>query len=285
MRITSDGNVGVGTSSPTAKLNVVTGSNQLILDPNWSGSGNTYVAANGTGSMLVGTNSVSQLTLFTNGVGRMTINAAGAIDTAGNPISSCPTTAKAFVNFNGAPVASDYTTGNAMTYSIGSSTTTVTITRSSHSLTVGDWIYVTAIITGLTGATFTGTFQVTATTATSFQYVVNGVASGSNFSASSVIVRFSRINGTPYNVSSIVKTAGGDYTINFANALASSNYNVAFGAVSTTATSVTVLPAIKGTIAGGPANGAKTTSSLNIITATVSALTDSSDVSVTIFAS
>jgi hypothetical protein len=41
------------------------------------------------------------LSLSTNSVTRLNISTTGVIDTQANPITNCPTTAKAWVNFNG----------------------------------------------------------------------------------------------------------------------------------------------------------------------------------------
>jgi len=129
--------------------------------------------------------------------------------------------AKAWVNFNGATIANDYTTGNTVTYTAGASTTTVTVTRSSHAVSVGDSITVSGV-TGVAGVN--GTFQVTAVTATTFQYIVNSVVTGTV--AGTAVVRVATIRGTPYNVSSITKNGTGDYTINFATPMADANYTV-----------------------------------------------------------
>jgi len=128
--------------------------------------------------------------------------------------------AKAWVNFNGASAGNpDYPTGNTVTYAAGSSTTLVTVTRSAHSIAVNDWI----TVSGVTGATAVmGTFQVTAVTGTTFQYIVNSVVSGTV--GGTAVVRVTTIR-SQYNVSSITKNGTGDYTVNFATAMTDTNYS------------------------------------------------------------
>jgi hypothetical protein len=96
------GNVGIGTSSPTAKLDVVgpiarvaggvsTGTT-LVLDNSGAAGGRAWSitscgSANGSGA--------GALEIFAGG------GVVANINTQGNPITNCPTTAKAWVNFNG----------------------------------------------------------------------------------------------------------------------------------------------------------------------------------------
>jgi hypothetical protein len=216
MRISADGNVGIGTSSPSAKLNIVTGARSLVVDPNLGG--NAYVASSGNvNGLFVGTSDAKAVTLYTSSTSRLTISSTGTMDAAGNPITNCPTTAKAWVNFNGS--ATDYTSGNTVTYSAGASTTTVTITRASHTVAVGDSV----TVSGVTGATgVNGTYQVTAITGTTIVYVVPSVVTGTV--AGTAVVRVATIRSS-YNVSSITKNGTGDYAVNFATAMADANYS------------------------------------------------------------
>jgi hypothetical protein len=96
MRITAEGNVGIGTSSPNARLDIQsgTGESSLRLGPSTAqgyffGSATSAGFYSPTGAYLeIGRNSAN-------------ISMVGTINTQGNPITNCRTTAKAFVNFDG----------------------------------------------------------------------------------------------------------------------------------------------------------------------------------------
>lgn len=92
------GNVGIGTSSPSSKLNVngwltLGTSNGVSMSvSNNFGSNDCLTFGMGTLGMRV-VNSTNTVEVFK-------ISNSGVINTEGNPITQCPTTAKAWVNFN-----------------------------------------------------------------------------------------------------------------------------------------------------------------------------------------
>jgi len=96
------GNVGIGTSTPTARLDVTAASSKLQIDPNFSASGASYIQSSGTTSgLLVGTFDAKPVSIITSNTLRLTVDAGGSISTQGNPITNCKTTAKAWVIFDG----------------------------------------------------------------------------------------------------------------------------------------------------------------------------------------
>jgi hypothetical protein len=118
---TGNGNVGIGTSSPFVKLDVsgneaTNGVMASVYNFSTSaGSTSSFAATNGVGVnvqlqtfnnyALVNCTSNHNLELRTNNQPRLVITNTGGTDTQGNPITGCPTTAKAWVNFNGASLA------------------------------------------------------------------------------------------------------------------------------------------------------------------------------------
>lgn len=85
-----------------------------------------------------------------------------------------------------------------------------------------------------------------------------------------------------YNVSSVTKNGTGDYTVNFATAMADANYSVSLTTVSNSATDCGRIAAIKGVATTGPSN--KTTSAISIIFGSTSgSLQDLADINMSIF--
>jgi hypothetical protein len=115
---------------------------------------------------------------------------------------------KAFVNFNG--VFTNYTS-----QSYTRSGTTVTVTTTSHGLATDNRIYIpTATDSGVIGF-----YAVTVLNANSFSFQTS--ATGANGTLTWYMVFRSS-----YNVSSVTKNGGGDYTVNFATPMADANYSV-----------------------------------------------------------
>jgi hypothetical protein len=111
----TSGNVGIGTSSPTAKLDVagnvkVSGNGILVLGRQTSSLEGGELIFNkptddttGWAIDLYGQTNDGFLRFRDTTAVRLDINSStGVINTNGNPITNCKTTAKAWVNFNGA---------------------------------------------------------------------------------------------------------------------------------------------------------------------------------------
>jgi hypothetical protein len=83
--VSSTGNIGIGTTTPTGKLdvrgNLVFGSSTTPLGAIFNDSLAVNVQANtsATGGLKVGTSSATPLSLYTNGIGRVTITADGFV--------------------------------------------------------------------------------------------------------------------------------------------------------------------------------------------------------------
>jgi hypothetical protein len=155
------------------------------------------------------------LSLSTNSVTRLNISTTGVIDTQANPITNCPTTAKAWVNFNG--LTAGTFTGGASTISRTAGSTTATITTTNdHGLT-GGVLYVSA--TGLV----TGYYGISSIVSSKVFTILTGASTAISSAAATIAVSPIR---SQYNVSSISKAAAGDYWINFRTPCADANYAV-----------------------------------------------------------
>lgn len=87
--IITNGNVGIGTASPSVKLHVYTGSATTTYAYvgntagtglyGCDGSGTAYAYSSGSGAMLVGTSGAANLLFYTNAAERMRINSSGNV--------------------------------------------------------------------------------------------------------------------------------------------------------------------------------------------------------------
>lgn len=99
MVIQDNGNVGIGTSSPDVKLQVSKVADPAIRIFETGSSVDTRITSLSNVG-IIGTYSSHPLVIYSNTAERMRIESNGTINTSNNPITNCPTTAKAWVNFN-----------------------------------------------------------------------------------------------------------------------------------------------------------------------------------------
>jgi hypothetical protein len=211
----TSGNVGIGTSSPIAKLDVV-GSSQVsqpsgqtfgpvfyLNNTNNSGR-NWYITSAGSGNFA--------------GSGNLEIGnvGGGGNVVCANPIVKCQTTAKAWINFYGtAPI-----TTAAGTYTRSGTTVTVT-TPTNHNYSTGFNVFVTSATDSGLVTLYPSFVVVTVTSATQFTFTTasTGASSGSITTTANSI-------RSSYNVSSISKLGVGDYQISFQTPMADADYSV-----------------------------------------------------------
>jgi hypothetical protein len=211
------GNVGIGTSSPVSNLEIKDGTRSLRIDANLSPTGNTYISASGsTDGLLIGTSDAKSVSCYTNNTLRLSVESTGRINTQSNPITNCPTTAKAWVNFDGTtPV-----TTSGGTYNRSQTTVTVT-TNSAHGMSTGSNVLITAATDSGLVTLFPNFVTITFISTTQFSFTT--ASNGTPFGVIAVTPQSIR---SAYNVSSITKNGTGDYTINFATPMANANYLV-----------------------------------------------------------
>ena len=162
------GNVGIGTSSPTQKLDVVgtggaTVANIRSSDTNASrlslGSSGRVWSLTNYGSQFVPNNgfAIADETL---GAIRLIIQSDGIINAQGNPITNCKTTAKAWVNFNGTGTIGQPQTIRGLSYNVSSVTKLGTGSfRVNYSVAMNDTNY-SAVAGGDEGGSLGGVISV-----------------------------------------------------------------------------------------------------------------------------
>jgi hypothetical protein len=271
MRIDTSGNVGIGTTSPTVKLdvlgNIKAGSAGLQV-----GLGNVtsgyYGDSTNLAARLPSTAGYFYIQQSDGSGGWLTHLAvsSGNINALGNPITNSSTTAKAWVNFSGTTVSSVSAT---VTRVAGSTTATVT-TASAHNLTTGNSVYaLTGVVAGL--------YIVTVSSSTIF--TITTVATTA-LSAASMTYQVNTIRSS-YNVSSVAKISAGMHRVNFSSSIAA-GYSVC--ALASNDASNPCFVEMNELAAGG---GAPTTNSVGVRSVAQSAGTwvaqDTGQFSVTIF--
>jgi hypothetical protein len=129
----------------------------------------------------------------------------------GAALSASPSTAKAWVNFDGTTTSANL----AGTYSQSGTTVTIT-TTTAHGLSQGQGI--SANFT--TGTGVDGSYTVASITSpTVFTYIaLTSLTTSGNVTLNRSSIR------SQYNVSSVTKNGTGEYTVNFATAMADANY-------------------------------------------------------------
>lgn len=153
---------------------------------------------------------------------------------------------KAWVNFDGRPLSGTYSrTG-----------TLVTVTMTSHGMTTG----MIASLDFTTGTATDGSYTVTVVDANTFTVVDSASGTTSGNVTRSVFIKAS------LNVSSVTDNGTGDYTINFATALADTNYAVGGNVLTHTSGAVQGNWVIHGTgSAGATTPTLKSTTQLRIL--------------------
>jgi hypothetical protein len=210
MRIDSAGNVGIGTTSPTAKLGVTR-------------SGNGYIQRWTNGTVITALYQDSSITSFGNdtnhdliltandsGVGRFTSAGLFQIN-SGYGTTATAYGCRAWVNFNGAD-------NSNLTGTYSQSGTAMTVTITSHGLTAGQSVRIT-FQTGDAGAEI---FTVESVTNANV-FVVTSVTSRTT--SGNCTLNFNTIRGSG-NVSSITDNGTGQYTINLTTSLPDTNYAI-----------------------------------------------------------
>jgi hypothetical protein len=116
------------------------------------------------------------------------------------------------------------------------------------------------------------------TNSTSATNAIQGSAKAwANFNASAATIRAS------YNVSSVVRNAVGDYTVNFSNAQVDTNYAVSCTSTNTSSGNGILGPGLYATGVGTGGTSGMTTSSVRLVTKTSSSSFDVDVMSVIIF--
>jgi len=203
--------------------------------------------------------------------------------------------AKAWVNFNGVVIQSmNASSGNII--SCNSGATTGTWTANGWAASDIGTIYKITQINGVVGGTLGGvnvstlgvqvvsvvagvsaTFTFLSGTTTSAQSVTGTGSSASGFSFSTSGIRSS------YNVSSVTKNGTGDYTVNFATAMADANYTIALTTTGATTADLTRIASIKGTTNGGATQKSTASFTLQTGASNAVAIIDMADISAIVF--
>jgi hypothetical protein len=197
MRITSTGNVGIGTSTPAVKLNVVGGATSgAVNDAALFGGGVSGVVGSGAAIYLSGSNDVSR------GVEIAGVNTGGANNAHAMVFSTSAATAAPTERMR---IDSSGNVG------IGDTTPSYKLDVTGDINVTGDFRKGGTVFAGLTGGQ-TGSAP------------LYGARAWVNFNGTGTVAI--RASG---NVSSITDNGTGDYTVNFATAMPDANYSIFIG--------------------------------------------------------
>jgi hypothetical protein len=215
LRIASDGNVGIGTSSPQCDLDLgqtgsawVRGFGMYLEDHDGSlgkqfrvyNYGETFGVSRHTASTSLGTYETDVLKIAADGTFAFNSGYGSAATAYG---------CRAWVNFNG-------TANTNLTGTYSQTGTTVTVTITGHGYITGSIAY----LDFTSGTAVDGAYTVTVTDANTFT-----VTQASRTTSGNVTDRRSTIRGSG-NVSSVSDNTTGDYTVNFITAMPDANYSV-----------------------------------------------------------
>jgi len=122
MRITSGGNVGIGTSSPSKSLHIYASADTAMrLQNSTTGTGSTdgFLLEQGGNDSLLVNYEAGNMRFFTSGTERMRIDASGNIKVGSTPVTVIDT-GRNLVNINNGETTGDFDVGGALTKDSGS---------------------------------------------------------------------------------------------------------------------------------------------------------------------